>query len=79
MRFRLVISGMKVLARKILAIYYHLHNPPLISLRNSKVLAMPGFMGFHGGIFNPGAISLDSEIILLARAEIYTNGETGQD
>jgi predicted GH43/DUF377 family glycosyl hydrolase len=74
-QLQLVISGMKVLARKILAIYYHLHNPPLISLRNSKVLARPGFMGFNGGVFNPGAICLNSEIILLARAERFTQTE----
>ena len=66
---------MKVLARKILAIYYHLHNPPLINIRNSKVLAWPGFKGFHGGVFNPGAISLDGEIILLARAERFIQTE----
>ena len=75
MRCRRVISGMKVLARKILAIYYYLHNPPFINVRNSKVLAWPGFMGFHGGVFNPGPISLDGEIILLARAERFIQTE----
>lgn len=67
----MIISGIKLLAKKIFAIYYKLHTPPLISLADSKVLAWPGFMGFNGGVFNPGAISLDSEIILVARAEKF--------
>ena len=71
MSWQLIVSGIKVLAKKILAIYYNLHNPPLINLINSNVLAWPGFMGFKGGIYNPGAISLDGEIILLARAERF--------
>lgn len=67
----MIISGTKFLAKKILAIYYSLHKPPLMSLASSKVLAWPCFMGFDGGIYNPGAISLDGENILLARAEKF--------
>jgi hypothetical protein len=67
--WQLIISGIKVLSKKILLIYYNLHNPPLISLANSKMLAWPGFTGFNGGVYNPSAISLDDEI-QLARAEI---------
>ena len=69
--YQLIISVIKIIAKKILAIYYYLHTPPLISDANSKVIAWPGFMGFHGGVFNPGAISLDSEIIVLTRGEKF--------
>ena len=62
-------SNIRVIAKKILAVYYKLYNRPFISLTNSKMLAWPGFMGFDGGIYNPGAICLGDEIILLARAE----------
>lgn len=36
---------------------------------DSKVIAKPGTLNFKGGVFNPGAISTDDEILLLARSQ----------
>ena len=45
-------------------------NPAYLKhLFNSKVIAKPGTLGF-GGIFNPGALMVNDQILLLAKAQI---------
>lgn len=36
----------------------------------SKVIAEPGTLKFPGGVFNPGAVQTEDEIILLARSQV---------
>lgn len=49
-----------------------IRNPAYLNNRfNSKVIAKPGTLSFAGGVFNPGAIVLDeNNILLLARSQV---------
>lgn len=45
--------------------------PHFLHFLKSKVIAQPGTLGFKGGAFNPGAIELDeNRILLIAKAQL---------
>lgn len=50
----------------------HLVRYPFYFLQKSKseIIAKPGTLGFKGGVFNPGAIDMGNEILLLARTQV---------
>ena len=53
-------------------IYDYASEPPIISDKNYILLIDPKkFPEFSGGIFNPGCLNLDGDIILFARTEKY--------
>ena len=45
---------------------------PLIEHVGYHRFLQPGFLGFEGGVFNPGGLPDGDDIILLARGELYT-------
>lgn len=45
--------------------------PHFLHIQKSKIIAQPGTLGFKGGVFNPGAIELGkNSILLMAKAQL---------
>jgi predicted GH43/DUF377 family glycosyl hydrolase len=42
---------------------------PIISMKECRIFASPGFLNFQGGVFNPGAILHDGKIIVCAKGQ----------
>jgi predicted GH43/DUF377 family glycosyl hydrolase len=43
---------------------------PMVNAKNCHVFAGPGYLGFKGGLFNPGSIHYKSKILVIAKAQV---------
>ena len=48
---------------------FRLLSPPIIGMKECTIFASPGLLNFQGGVFNPGAILHDGQIIVCAKAQ----------
>ena len=50
-------------------IRFRLLSPPIMDMKECTIFASPGLLNFQGGVFNPGAIPHDGQIIVCAKAQ----------